>query len=217
MLKLHFASLHKRHFTSVFKNNAFNGIESLSGRGSDSDQTSFLISVLPNFFSDFNVTSIFDVPCGDHEWFKKINLVEISYIGGDIVPQLIENNNGEFASKHKKFTLFDLTTQIPPKSDLIFCRDLFVHLDTKSIRKSLRNIKASGSKFLLTTTFTEDRAYYNIPKISLGVPWRAINLQNKPFNFPVPIHLINEKCTEGDGLFCDKSLGLWSIQDLEID
>jgi hypothetical protein len=217
MRRLHFALRHKSHFKKVFKNNSFNGIESLSGRGSDSDQSSFLVSVLPNFFSDTKITSIFDVPCGDHEWFKKIDLADISYTGADIVPQLIDANNIKFASEHKKFISFDLTKQIPPKSDLIFCRDLFVHLDTKSIFKSLKNIKDSGSKFLLTTTFAEDRLYSNIAWVSLGVPWRAINLQNKPFNFPDPIHLINEKCTEGDGLFHDKSLGLWSVQDLEID
>jgi hypothetical protein len=35
-----------------------------------------------------------------------------------------------------------------------------------------------------------------------------------PFNFPPPIELINEGCTEGDNLFADKSIGLWRLQDI---
>jgi hypothetical protein len=44
--------------------------------------------------------------------------------------------------------------------------------------------------------------------------WRPLNMQLPPFNFPNPICIINEKCTEGEGEFKDKSLGLWRLKDI---
>jgi hypothetical protein len=35
-----------------------------------------------------------------------------------------------------------------------------------------------------------------------------------PFNFPQPIEVITEGCTENDGRYADKSLMLWNISDL---
>jgi hypothetical protein len=44
--------------------------------------------------------------------------------------------------------------------------------------------------------------------------WRLLNLEKPPFNFPKPLQLLNEQCSEGGGQFCDKSLGLWRVQDI---
>ena len=44
--------------------------------------------------------------------------------------------------------------------------------------------------------------------------WRPLNLQDKPFNFPSPILIINENCTEDGGEYSDKSMALWDISKL---
>jgi hypothetical protein len=44
--------------------------------------------------------------------------------------------------------------------------------------------------------------------------WRPINLERAPFNWPAPVELIVEECTESGGVFADKSLGLWRIDAL---
>jgi hypothetical protein len=41
-----------------------------------------------------------------------------------------------------------------------------------------------------------------------------LNLQLPPFNFPAPLRLIEENCTEDGGKYADKSLGLWRLSDL---
>lgn len=46
--------------------------------------------------------------------------------------------------------------------------------------------------------------------------WRPIDFTIPPFNFPTPLYLLNEGCTEADGLFEDKSLGLWEIDSLPV-
>jgi hypothetical protein len=91
-----------------------------------------------------------------------------------------------------------------------------VHLNTREIRRALRNIKASGAIYLLTTTFTNNRDYKNLPFFTRGVGWRPINFQLDPFNFPQPINIINEECTEGEFKFQDKSLALWKLCELNI-
>ena len=97
-----------------------------------------------------------------------------------------------------------------PKADILFCRDCLVHLSNEDIAKSIQNIRQSDITYLLTTTFTQCDENHDI----VTGDWRIINLEKPPFNFPKPMSLINEKCTEGDGTYADKSLGLWKISDI---
>lgn len=218
-MKIHLnrASFLKQKFERVYEQNSFHGLISLSGPGSELDQTQVLEKALPETFRSLNIKQILDVPCGDQNWIKRINLDSFIYIGADIVPEIINKNNFEFSSENKSFLCLDITKEIPPISELVLCRDLLVHLDTKRIRKALHNLKASGATFLLTTTFSQNRVYQNLPFITRGVGWRPINFQKSPFNFPEPLLSINEGCTEGEGRFSDKTLALWKFSDLNIN
>jgi hypothetical protein len=104
----------------------------------------------------------------------------------------------------------DITKIIPSKVDLILCRDCLFHLSYKDIFSALKNFKKSKSRFLLTTTFTNRTKNRNI--FSGG--WRPINLELPPFNLPRPVKIINENCTEADGKYSDKSLGLWNLESI---
>ncbi|HEX8999730.1 MAG TPA: class I SAM-dependent methyltransferase, partial [Blastocatellia bacterium] len=75
---------------------------------------------------------------------------------------------------------------------------------------ALRNFKRSKSEYLLTTTFPKTEVNEDI----LTGEWRPLNLQRAPFNFPEPLRLINERCTEEGDRYADKSLGLWRLSDL---
>jgi hypothetical protein len=204
----------KKKFTEVFLKNAFGGDTSLSGRGSDLDQTRRIQEELPKLLHNYNVTSLIDLPCGDQNWISKVSLGNVNYIGADIVTELILENNRSYGSRTRTYIDLDITREIPPRADLILCRDLLVHLNTQQIYKALSNMKRSGSNLILTTTFTYNRKYQNLPIVTKAVGWRPINLQAAPFNFPKPLQVINEECTEGGGLFLDKSLALWKLSDL---
>jgi hypothetical protein len=91
---------------------------------------------------------------------------------------------------------------------------LFVHLSNKDIATSLKNIKASNSTYLATTTFLRREPNKDLPIISRGIAWRTLNLQIPPFNFPEPLEVIDEKCTEGNGIYSDKAIAIWKIKDL---
>jgi len=97
-----------------------------------------------------------------------------------------------------------------PKVDLVFCRDCLVHLSFEHVFAALRQICASESQYLLTTTFVDRQQNGDIATGN----WRPLNLRVAPFEFPESLLLVNEKCTEDGGQFRDKSLGLWKVSDL---
>ena len=133
------------------------------------------------------------------------------YIGVDIVPEIIANNQQKYSNETRTFINLDIIKDRLPQADIILCRDCLVHLPFKDVFATIKNFKESNSKYLLSTTFPESRKNRNI---DTGL-WRPINLQIKPFSFPNPIKLINEKYSE-NGKYTDKSLGLWKLEDISV-
>ena len=202
-----------RHkFDKVFQQNLFHGTTSKSGNGSSIEQTQEISRQLPDLISRLNIQSVLDIPCGDLEWMSKVELAGAKYVGGDVAPSLIAHLRTQFPEK--EFAVVDISKDSLPKVDLIFCRDLFVHLSNKDVISSIKKIKASGSLYLATTTFTDRSKNQDLPFLSRSVAWRTINLELSPFNFSPPLILINERCTESNGDFSDKSIGIWKISDL---
>ncbi len=194
--------------------NQFFGSESVSGEGSSLDQTSIIRMELTKIIREYHCQSMLDIPCGDFNWMKLLDLDDIKYTGADIVPSLVSDLNDKYASPSKKFVCLDIVADKLPTVDLILCRDLFVHLSSREIFRSIRNIKLSGSTWLITTNFTRSRHYLDTPSFSRGVPWRPINFSFPPFNFPTAVRTINENCTEHGNDYVDKSLSLYKVRDL---
>ena len=200
-------------FSDIYKNNLWHiseKRESFSGIGSSLEQTREIIKNLPLVFQKFSINSMLDIPCGDFNWMQNIDLSKMKYTGADIVKEIVHTNNVKHNAQNINFIQLNLIEDPLPKVDLIFCRDCLVHFSFSDFLSSIENIKKSGSKYLMTTTFTNQRSNKDIHTGG----WRPLNLKLAPFNFPHPTYLLNEKCTEMDGLFSDKSLGIWNIADL---
>ena len=197
-------------FIEIFRSNHWAGNESISGRGSSRQQTDEISRQIPLVVRALKVRRFLDLPCGDFNWLSKIDLEIDLYIGGDIISDIIEKNNQNHKRKNRKFLKIDLIKDRLPEADLLHCRDCLVHFSNEDIQSAIENIKRSGIKYLLTTTFSDCERN---PDIVTG-DWRIINLEKEPFNFPKPMKLINEKCTEGGGTYSDKCLGLWEISKL---
>ena len=199
-------------FDKVFQQNLFQGKTSKSGNGSTMEQTREIARALPALISRLSIKSILDIPCGDLEWMSKVELSGAKYIGCDVAPSLVNHLKSEFPKRD--FSVVDISKDSLPQVDLIFCRDLFVHLSNKDISASIKNIKDSKSTYLATTTFLGRNKNKDLPIISRGIAWRTLNLQISPFNFPKPLEVIDEKCTEGNGNYSDKTIAIWEIKDL---
>lgn len=200
----------KEKFTIVYENNTFGGDVSFSGEGSNFSQTSVIRNEIPKLLREFEIKTFTDAPCGDWYWMQRIDLPVERYIGIDIVDALIEKNQNTFGNDKISFQCLNLVEIDLPPTDLIFSRDFLVHLSFEDSLKIIANFKHSGAKYLLTTTFT-DR--YSNEDLGDGF-WRPLNMQLSPFNFPEPVKLINEGCTEYNNQFNDKSLGLWLLKDI---
>lgn len=203
------SSVQQNIFTHIYQNNKWGGKQSISGPGSDVDQTQIIIKELPILFKKYNISSILDAPCGDFFWMNNIDLKNINYLGVDIVEALIKKNNNKYQQQNIHFKLLDLLQDKIPKTDLILCRDCFIHFSFKDIFTALNNICKSQSQYLLTTIYTEKITNTDI----ISGDFRPINLTKPPFSLPEPIVIINEGCTELRHLQ-DKSLALWKIANI---
>ena len=199
----------KEKFTNIFHNNSFLGPLSISGPGSDLTQTEFIRKEIPILIKKYKVKSFMDAPCGDFFWMQYVTLDGIKYIGIDIVKEIIKNNKKKYKNTQRKFICKNIVSDTLPYADVILIRDCWVHLSNKDIFLCIKNLKQNHIKYLLTTSFTNRNSNKDLDDI-----WRPINLERPPFNFPKPIEVIIENCTEGDGIYSDKSLILWEISKL---
>ncbi len=199
-----------QRFERMYETNLWSGAESRSGVGSSLEATAVLRAELPILLRRLSVRRLLDVPCGDFHWMKEVDLSGIEYIGGDIVPAAIDANRAQHERPGRRFTVVDLTAGPLPPADAIFCRDCLVHFSFENIGRAFRAMRESGATWLLTTTFTARAENRDI----VDGDWRPLNLEREPFLLPAPSHLIVEQCTEEDGAYADKSIGVWRIADL---
>jgi len=210
-------------FSNIFTANTWGSTESVSGAGSELQNTAQIIRELPHLLREMRVQSMLDAPCGDLNWMQHVDLAGVDYHGADIVEVLVERNAQRFASAGRHFSKLDILSDALPEVDLIFCRDCLFHFSHADVFRALRNFIASRSTWLLTTTFTY-RALPRNGNIATG-GWTAINLELPPFSFPPPRRFIIEgNVTEaivyttpnGSLQFPqnDRCLGLWLLEDI---
>ena len=203
----------KAKFAYAFEHNIWQGRESRSGSGSDLVQTRTLVAELPKLFRTLGVRSLLDIPCGDFNWMKQIDLSKIQYFGADVVPQIIERNRNTYRATNIDFRTLDITSDRLRKVDLILCRDCLVHMSYEDAFRALQNVIASGSTFLLTTTFVNRDANSDCKTGE----WRVLNLEKAPFSLPPPLYVLSEGCTENDGIVHGQIVGALEIEGYRID
>lgn len=197
-------------FTEIHRENAWGGERSVSGRGSDPAQTTLVIAGVSALIREFGVRSVLDIPCGDFKWMQHVDLHGVDYLGADIVEQLVAENTRLHRGPGRRFEQIDLLVGPLPNADLVICRDCLVHLCNADVQRALVNLRASGSQYLLATTFPDREVNRDI---ATG-QWRPLNLQAPPFRLPAPLRIIREGCQEAGGSYADKSLGLWRLEEL---
>jgi hypothetical protein len=199
-------------FTEIWRSNLWGAEQSRSGLGSEPQATSGLIAALPSLLRRFGVRRLLDLPCGDFGWLARAPLDLDAYVGADIVAEIVERNTARYATADGRtsFRQLDLLADPVPAMDAVLCRDCLVHLSFANIERAFVNLAASGSRWLIATTFTDHDDNHDIT----DGDWRLLNLQTAPFNLPPPAALLNEGCREAHGTYDDKSLGVWSVSEL---
>jgi hypothetical protein len=205
-------------FQKVYQDNLWTSEESASGYGSERWVCENLIRELPLVMKKYGVKSLLDAPCGDFNWMQHVNMRGVTYLGGDIVPEIIEQNNHKYGDSTTSFQVLDIVENKIPKVDMIFIRDLFIHCTLDLIVKSLHNIVNSGCSYIFLTQDTLDSRYPPEGNVELerakdGVSYefRFLNMTLAPFHLPAPLEIIYEAKEVWDG---HKTMALWSRAQL---
>jgi hypothetical protein len=190
----------------AYATDAWGSSESGSGVGSELGATENVRVYLPELFHRLKVSTFLDAPCGDWNWMRQVDLSGVDYIGADVVPAVIAQNNTRYARSDVRFVDADLTKDDLPAADMIMCRDCWVHLSFQDIAAMLRNFRRTGATWLLVST-TPSHGSNQDQRTSID--WRPLNLRLPPFNFPPEIegrkdHFPNEPFL----------LTLWRMADL---
>ena len=196
-------------FERINERNIWGAETSVSGVGSVLAATHDLRLKLPALLSKLGVRTLLDAPCGDAQWIRQSNLELERYIGTDIVASLIEVLHAQ-ARTNETFMVSDITKDSLPQADAVLCRDCLVHLSFANIQRAINNIRQTGARWLLTTTFPE----LEINEDCEDGDWRGLNFEREPFAWGPPVTVIVEGCDEGGASWADKALGVWDLKAL---
>ncbi len=173
----------KDRFRAIYKHRYWLAAESASGTGSTMAATQQIRAWLPGLLRRCRVRTFLDAPCGDWNWMKTLveEFRDIEYIGGDIVPELIEMNRRAFKHPGVSFVVLDITRDPLPSADLMMVRDCLFHLSFEDIDAFLANFAKSDIAYCLTSTHV-DAAHEGSKDIVTG-DFRLIDITKPPFNF----------------------------------
>lgn len=192
-------------FTAFRRDNIWGEPESVSGAGSSLAGTEQIRAALPALLHELGIRSLLDVPCGDFNWMRQVDLDGIAYTGADIVTDLIADLQATYGSEERRFIRLDLISdRIPPGFDAILVRDLFLHLPNAGVKRSLGNIARSDARWLLAST-VRTGARNNDGRLGSH---RRLDLTQPPFNLPPPQRLLPDPDLAAGP---DKTLGVWPL------
>jgi len=177
--------------------------ESLWKSGNPFRNTEALRREIPKIFKELGIRSFVDVGCGDFLWLSTIDWTGISYLGIDIVQDLIERNIRKYPGFN--FIKMNAIEKIPSKADMIFIRSIFIHLGFPDSLKIIENVKKSGSTYMMASTRENKKVNYEPVCLML----QHQNLLRPPFNFPKPLMLIKEM-----DIKTNNHMGVWKVNEL---
>lgn len=190
----------QRRFEQVYCEKLWGG-NSYSGPGSDPQNPMAIgaIDALRHVIELYSISSIADIPCGDMAFILPIltDYPLVSYVGYDIALPLIERNRISFPNL--RFEHFDIVSETPLFSDLVFCKELLIHLRDEHIFKALSNIKNSGARFFMASN-------------SFGV--KNADLANNFGGHARPIDLVQGPYNLGPPIWNNTFYGLWRSENL---
>jgi hypothetical protein len=192
-------------FGEIYRRNIWGYKETASGGGSTLHNTQRVREGLPGLIGHLGIHTLLDLPCGDLHWLSKIDIPVSRYIGGDIVPELIERTRERHGRSDRMFMQIDICNDPLPEADLLLCRDCFIHLSEDMIFRAIDNIRRSNIKYLLTTTYPGGRNR----AISTG-DFFTIDLCSPPYNFPTPVRVLEDWVPP----FGRRQLALWQVETL---
>ena len=178
----------------------------LETRGSSSiNGTKDLCNQLPTLFSQYNIKSIFDAGACDAAWQTQTLDHMVDYHAGERNASIV--NIAKQKNPSLSIQVHDMTKDIFPNVDLLFVRDVTIHMNNYYKRKLLDNWISSSIPWILTTQIND--CQHNIDFELVPGEWKfaEINWLLTPWNFPNPVNYV----TDG---FSQRFMSLWHKDQL---
>lgn len=190
-------------FSQIYRRNAWNGIESLSGPGSGSAATARVAVDILRLVDELGVKTVLDAACGDSFWMPELP----GYVGVDVAPEAIERARQRHPDRI--YVVGNIVGMDMPPVDLVIFRDAMQHLPLRVGVAAIGALKAGGHRWLLASTYIGGRNV-NIRAGECYTP----DLTAPPFDLGSPARLI----ADGHDYFDPdvirdptKMLGLWAL------
>lgn len=175
---------------------------SQSGNGSTLPATENLRNWLPAYLRKIETKTLLDIGCGDYYWMKTVDL-PCHYIGGDIVEDVIADDQKTYGDETHNFIVLDASTDSLPEADTILCREMLFHLSFADGLAALKNIRRSSARYLMATTDPTIQFNADVPTGA----FRDVNLSIAPYNLGEPI----EAERDGDGSNPRRVIAVWKL------
>jgi hypothetical protein len=167
--------------------------------GSDLLYMEKLIAELLVLFKKYNIVSMFDAGCNDCRIGTAISPPMI-YSGGDISAAMVADSWKH--RSHFDIKLHDVTSDPLPVVDVLFVKDVTIHLNNNDKRKIINNWLDSNIPWIMLT-HDEFETNNNDFEYSTGFPLTRVNWQLSPWNFPLPTECVYEVIDKG------RCMALW--------
>jgi SAM-dependent methyltransferase len=187
--------------------NKWKNKESVSGPGSTLAYTARLRKALPLLFDEYSITTVLDAPCGDYNWMRLVERPGVQYIGGEIVPELVDANNARYRDESTRFIHCDIVQDELPVADVWICRDTLFHFSYADVFRTLDNLFRSEIKYFLATHCPIQQVNSDIRTGSCF----SRNLLGPPFCFPEPSLWLEDGIEDGP----PRRMGLWEVKALQ--
>ena len=195
-------------FREIYKANGWKSEQSKSGPGSTMLATANLRRKLPELLRRLGVETFLDAPCGDFNWMRTVDLQGIKYIGGDIVPEIINDLQAKYSGPGRQFLELDIVQDKIPRADLWLCRDVLFHLSEADVLRVLKSAASADIRYFLTSSHPFEKQNRDI----YAGGFRHINLRKAPYNLPEPLEAIEDFVVP----YAPRVLWLWSREQLQL-
>lgn len=158
-------------------------------RGASSfEGTRYMLEQLPDLFRKHNITSLFDAGANDAAWQVQTLAKLIKYSAGDHNPRMVEL--AKAASPELDIVVHDIRKDSLPIVDVLFVRDVAIHLNNRNKRLMIDNWLRSGIPWILMTHINNIQENKDFEHHDTDFPFAEINWKLPPWNFPEPIDFV---------------------------
>jgi SAM-dependent methyltransferase len=154
-----------------------------SGHGSLPKVTKGYRSFIENFIRENQILTVVDVGCGDWQFSRLIDWYKADYLGLDVVPKLIRQNQTRHGRPGIRFELSPEKLSDVPGGGLLLAKDVLQHLPTALVQEFLVEV-IPRFRFALITNGVQPAHKLN-QEIAIG-SWRPLDLRLPPYSCAVP-------------------------------